>query len=113
MLATAGRKPSPSTCSISAAQQRGLDGAADQAGAFAEDRDGLLLGLGVRIEQLFLGDAAVGPQRLVLAAVDARAFSASRCGHHAGQREIDVVAAQQDVLADGDAVRAPVRRSAR
>ncbi len=86
------------------AQQRGLDGAAHQARALAQNRDRLLFGFRARIEQLLFRHAAVGPQRLELAAVDARALLGQPVRHHAGQREIDVVAAQQDVLAHRDAV---------
>ena len=56
------------------------------------------------LEQLLLGDAAVGPERLVLPAVDARALLRQPLRDHAGQREIDIVAAEQDVLAHRDAV---------
>ena len=53
------------------------------------------------------------PQRLVLPAVDPRALLRQSVRHHAGQREIDVVAAQQNVLAHRHAVQARVRRSLR
>ena len=87
-----------------AAQQGRLDGAAHQARALAQNGDRVLLHFGFRLQQFFLGDAAVIPQRLVLAAIDARALFGQALRHHAGQGQIDVVAAQQDVLAHGDAV---------
>ena len=65
---------------------------------------GVLLRLRAGLQQLFLGDAAVGPQRQVLPAVDPGALLGQALRHHAGQREIDVVAAQQNVIADRDAV---------
>ena len=49
----------------------------------------------------------------MLAAVDARAFLGEPLRDHAGEREIDIVAAEQDVLADRDAARATVRRRSR
>ena len=91
---------------MSLAQQGRLDGAADQAAALAENRDRLLLGLRARLEQFFLGDAAVGPQRLMLAAIDPGALFREPLGHDTGEREIDIVAAQQNVIADRDAVEA-------
>src|SRR5207248_834995 len=85
-------------------EQRRLDCAPDQTGPLAENRDGLLFGLGVSIKQLFLGDAAVRPKLLVLAAVDTRAFLGETLRHHTREGQIDVVAAEEDVLADRDAI---------
>ena len=86
------------------AAELGFDGAADQARAFAQNRDRLFLGLRFRIEQLLLRDAAVVPQRLKLQRIDARALCGSCSLDRAGQRQIDIVAAEQDVLADRDAL---------
>ena len=65
------------------------------------------------LQQLLLGDAAIVPQRLQLPAVEARAFLRQTLRHHAGQRQIDIVAAQQNVLAHGHAVQARARPRAR
>ena len=46
----------------------------------------------------------------MLPAVDARALLGEPLRDDSGEREIDVVAAEQDVLADRDAARATVRR---
>ena len=82
-----------------AGQQRRFNRAAHQARAFAQNRDRLLFRLRPRLQQLLLGHAAVGPQRQVLPAVDLRALLGQAMRHHAGQRQVHVVAAQQDVLA--------------
>ncbi len=84
--------------------QRGLDGPADQSGALAQNRDRLLLGLRPRLQQFLLGNAAVGPQRHVLARIQARALFGEPLRHGAGQGQVDVIAAQQDVIAHRDAV---------
>ena len=86
------------------AVQLGFDRAADQAGAFAQNRDRHFVRLRFRIEQLFLGQAAVVPQRLQLEAVDLRALGRQIARHRMGQRQIDIVAAQQDVFAHRDAL---------
>ncbi len=85
-------------------QQRSLDGAAHQSRAFTENRDRLLLGFRIRFQELFLGQAAVRPQCLVLPAIDARAFFSQTMRHHSGQGQVHVVAAQQDMFAHGHAV---------
>ena len=72
--------------------------------AFAQNGDGLFVLLIAGIEQLFLGGAAIVPQRLKLEAVDLGALLRELIGHQPGQRQIDVVAAQQDVLAHRHAV---------
>ncbi len=64
----------------------------------------LLASLGAGFQQLFFGDAAVVPQGLKLAAVDARALLRETLRNRTGQRQVDVVAAQQNVLAHGHAV---------
>ena len=51
-----------------------------------------------------LAGAAVGPQRLQLEGIDARALVREAGGDHAGQSQVDVVAAEEDVLADRDAL---------
>ena len=86
------------------APQHGLDGPAHQARALAENGDRLLLGLRLRIEQFLLGRPAIRPQLQMLPGIDARAFFGQPLRHHPGQRQVDVVAAQQDVLAHGHAV---------
>ena len=86
------------------AVQRGFDGAAHQAAAFAENRHRLLAKLGAGLQQLFLRDAAVAPECLELPAVDARAFLRQPLRNRARQRQVDVIAAQQNVLAHGHAI---------
>ena len=87
-----------------AGQQRRLDRAAHQPRAFAQNGDRRLFRFRARLQQLFLGHATVGPQRQVLPAVDPRALLGQAMRHHAGQRQVHVVAAQQDVLAHRHAV---------
>ena len=53
-------------------------------------------------EQRLLRDAALVPQRLQLPGVDAMAFRFEPLLQHARQREVHVVAAEQDVIADRD-----------
>ena len=89
-----------------AGEQGGFDGATDQAAALAQDGHRVFLRGGAGFEEFFLGDAAVGPERLVLAAIDLGAFFSETVGDDAGEREIDIIAAQQNVIADGDAVEA-------
>ena len=59
------------------AAERALDGAADQAGAAAENGDGVLLLLRSGLEQLLLGDAALLPERVELQGVELGALLAS------------------------------------
>ena len=100
----AGRKPSPSTCSMSVAQQRRLDRAADQARAFAENRDRLLPWPSNRARAAFPWRRGSWPRAAWCCRLSMRVpFSREPLRHHAGEREIDVVAAEQDVLADRDA----------
>ena len=103
VLATRGKKAFEHLFDLFAAQ-RCFDRAADQARSFAENRDRHFVGLRLRIEQLFLREAAVVPQRLQLEAVDLRAFRGQFGRYRVGEREIDVVAAEQDVFADRDAL---------
>ena len=55
-------------------------------------------------EQRLLRDAALVPQRLQLPRVDAVAFALEALLHDAREREVHVVAAEQDVIADRDAL---------
>ena len=84
------------------ARQLGLDRAADDLGAPAQhgDRGGVFLQVG---EQGFLGRAAGMSQRDALAGVESLHPLGQGRGHGIGQRQVHVVAAQQDVLADGQA----------
>ena len=104
VLATAGRNPSPSTCSISLRNSVALMVPPTRPVPLPRMVTGLFLGLGIRIQQLFFGHAAVVPQGLELAAVEARALFGQALRNRAGQRQVDVVAAQQNVLAHGHAV---------
>ena len=63
---------------------------------------GCFIGLRFRIEQLFFGEPAIAPERLQLKSVDFRALRRQIRGYGVGQREIDVIPAQQNVLADRD-----------
>ena len=85
------------------AQEGGLDGAADEAGPHAQNGHGLFLGLGTRCEQLLLGRAAVVPEGQQLAAVDFGPLLCQPFGDDVGQGQVDVVAAEQDVLTHGHA----------
>ena len=84
--------------------QFGFDGSTDEAGAFAEDGDGDF----VRVR--FAGRAAF-PWRggncsraPGAGSIDLRAPRGEFSGDRVGEGEIDVVAAEQDVLADGHAL---------
>src|ERR1700726_3906502 len=87
---------------IGALERRG-DRSADQPAAFAEDRDWMLGAIRLS-EQHLLGDAALMPQGVELPPIDAvtLVFEALLCD--AGQCQIHVVAAEQDVIADRDAL---------
>ncbi len=63
----------------------------------------MLVAVGLR-EQRLLRDAALVPQRLQLPGVDAVAFPLEALLHEAGEGEVHVVAAEQDVIADRDAL---------
>ena len=89
------------------AQQLGLDGAAHQLASLAQQGDILLLALRV-FEQVLLRGAALVPQRLQLIGVDLLAFGFQLLLQQAGEGEVHVVAAQQDVLADGDTLQRQV-----
>ena len=84
------------------AHQFRLDGAADELRPLAQQRDWALLRLG-RFEQFFLLDAALMPQTVQLPGVDAVAQGLKPLLQNARQRQVHVVAAQQNVVADGDA----------
>ena len=85
------------------ARQFGADRAADQLGAAArhDERHGVGGGVG---EQRFLGRAAGVGERAQLPRVGLRALGGQLARHHVGEREVHVVAAEQDVLADRDAM---------
>ena len=64
-----------------------------------------------RVEQSLLRDPALLPQRVAAASHRALCPSLRSCAfEHAGQREVHVVAAEQDVLADRDTVERAARR---
>src|SRR5690606_4055476 len=84
------------------AQQLRLDRPANQTRAFAENRDRLLLRLRV-VEKALLRHARLMPERLQLPGIDAVAFALQLLLQEAGERKIHIVAAEQDVIADGDA----------
>ena len=97
---------------IGAAKRR-ANRAADQPAALAEHRDRMLVTVRLR-EQRLLRDAALVPQRLQLPRCRCGDLSLSRrCCSDARQRQIHVVAAEQDVIADRRRARAPDRRRAR
>ena len=60
----------------------------------------------VRREQLLFRDSALLPQRVELEGVELRAFLDELLMDGMGERQIHVVAAEQDVLADGETVEA-------
>src|SRR5579871_3918137 len=86
------------------AQKLGFDRPPDQSRAAAQDRNRMLALLVVRIEQPFLGQAALLPKCVQLHQVELGALGAELLLQVTGEREIDIIAAQQDVLADGDAL---------
>ncbi len=98
----AGRKPS-STCSICSRRSFALMVPPIRLEPLPRIVTGRFVGIRFGVEQLFFGEAAVVPERLQLEAVDLRAVRGQIAGDGVGQREIDVVAAEQDVFADGDA----------
>lgn len=81
----------------------GFDGAADQAGAAAQDGDRMVRRGIVGIEQSFFRGAALLPERQELLRVQLGVLGGQILFHLAGQGEVHVVAAEQDVLADGNA----------
>ena len=85
------------------AVERGPNRAANQPAALAEDRDRMLVAVRLR-EQRLLGDPALMPQRLELPGVDAVTVAFQALLGAAGQRQIHVVAAKQDVIADRDPI---------
>ena len=78
------------------------DRAADQFRAAAEERDRPLAFGRVRQKRLF-GDARLVPQPVQLPRVDTMARGFEPALQKTREREIHVVAAEQDVIADGDA----------
>jgi hypothetical protein len=85
------------------ARQLAADRAADQLGAAAGDDQRHLLDFGIA-EQRLLGRSAGVGQRAQLPGVELAALRRQLAGDGIGQRQVHVVAAEQDVLADGDAV---------
>ena len=94
-------------------RQLRFDRAADQARAFAENRDGHFIGGRGGIEQLFLRKPAVVPERLELEAIDFRTARRKLRRHGVGQREIDIIAAEQNVIAHRNAIERQLSVTAR
>ena len=88
------------------AGQGGLDRSTDQSRAAAENRDGMLGFVESGWSIAFFRDAALLPQRVELHRVELRVLLGELRLDSAREREIHVVAAEQDVLADGDALKA-------
>ena len=86
------------------AGQPGADGAADQAGTPSGNRYRYLVRAIFGVEELLLGDPAVVPQRLHLVGVQLGALGRDFRRHNMRQCQVDVVAAQQDVFANCDAL---------
>jgi hypothetical protein len=86
------------------AREFGADRAADQLRAAArhDDRPGGGIGVG---QQVLLGAAAGVGEGAHLPGVELGAVGLQLACDQVGQREVHVVAAQQDMVADGDAVR--------
>ena len=103
-LDTTGKKPSRRTASRSARRSLALIVPPTRPVPLPRIVTGLLVGFRSRLEQLFLGDAAIVPERVKLQAVELGSLLRQLAFDGAGQREIHVVAAEQDVLADGHAV---------
>ncbi len=87
-------------------ERRG-DGAADQPGAAAEQRD-RTLPFGRVAQQRLLREARLVPEPVQLPGVDAVSGTLEPRLQQAGERQIHVVAAEQDVLADGHPFEAQV-----
>ncbi len=81
--------------------QVGLDGAADDLAAAAEDRDRSAVRLLV-LKQLFLGQPATVPEHVHLAEVELGPLGGQGGGHVMGQGQVHVVPAQKNVIADRD-----------
>ena len=94
------------------ARELGGDRAADQARAPAQYGDGLGLDASP-LEEPLLADPALVPELLELPRVDAVAGALELLLQPSRERQIHVVAAQQDVLAHGDAVAARASRPPR
>src|SRR5262249_2146612 len=86
-----------------AATKRRPDRCADQAAALSEDRDGMLVAVRRR-EQRLLRGAALVPQRLQLPGVDAVPLVLEAPLGEPCERQIHVVAAEENVIADRDAL---------
>ena len=113
VLATAGRKPSPSTRSMSSRSSVALIVPPTRPVPLPRIVTGCSLAFDAGSSSFSLATRQLCHSACMLAAVDARALLGQPLRHHAGQRQVDVVAAQQDVLAHRHAVRAPARRRAR
>ena len=83
------------------ALQLGLDSAADHAGSAAENRDGCSVSVGVFGQQFLFCRAALLPERMKLERIE---LLGKRLRDGVRQGGVDVVAAQQDVIADRDAL---------
>jgi hypothetical protein len=66
--------------------------------------------LAIGFEQTFLRQAALLPERVQLHGVELGALCGELLLQMTRQREVDVVAAQQDVLAHGDAIQLQIAR---
>src|SRR5207344_2252553 len=77
--------------------------AADEPRALAEDGDRVGVLVGLR-EQRLLRYAALVPQGLHLPRVNPMPFALEALLHDAREGEVHVVAAEQNVIADGDAL---------
>ena len=82
----------------------GLDRSAHQSCAASENRHGLLALLVVLREQPFLGQPALLPKRMQLHGLELGPFSGKLLLDMPGQRQIDIVAAQQNMFADSHAL---------
>src|SRR5262245_31251795 len=82
-------------------QQFGLDSSADQLRAFTEDGDRMLLAPRLR-EKLFFRYPRLMPERLQLPCVYAMTVLFQPLLQQSGERQIHVVAAEQDVIAHRD-----------
>ena len=90
----------------------GGEGAGEEAGAAAGEGNGEFLG-GVAVggEAAFFQIAATGDEVLPLAASQRFAFAGEAGFEGVGDGEIDIVAAEQEVIADGDAADGGKRRA--
>ena len=98
-----GKKPFEQHLVDIVARQRRRHRAADQPRPAPEQRH-RAFGLGRVGEERLLREAALVPQAVQLPGVDAMACGFEPLLQHARQRQVHVVAAEQDVVADRDAL---------